>query len=485
METKKSPLTDKGRVSGKRYLGFCPWRECPKGNSGLPPIDRVEVGEHLASCGNCCDSVSPESACAAAEQQPREGPLCVRCFFDLYIRARKPCTLRLLPTDELSKERSPCAALADSRALKCWSDLAYLTEAAGNEIIDVEVRDAEKGQLFGPKALCGPPLSGKLAADFPVKVPIAGLYSPRLCELLRTHGMKSRPNDVVLHPNGLISYLKGIREDGAHETSVLRARQTALERKADELRELLSGRETSRYGAAAAKWGSDEVDAERRRLEAELNQTEAELDKCLEAALDAAAANGGEAEDDASVASEDSDFMECIFLLAGFTNREVASDGVNVHLAFNIWLHPPVWKCAFDKPYPDDFWAQHAGPQIELQQAASARVRAGYDGASGSQPDQLKCVKGVHGRQRGDMSCHQEDRQALPAASEDLRCGGEEALVFCHERRQSKPQGKQTSLNMKNTRGLLLALTKLRRLRRGPHGKNVRHRRRPESLVDG
>ncbi|KAL8275006.1 hypothetical protein Esti_001062 [Eimeria stiedai] len=608
-KTMKGSLNSRERTSGKRYLGFCPWRECPDGGPGLPPIDRVKVGEHLASCRSCCDS---ESACAAAGQQPREGPLCVRCFFDVYIGARKPCILRLLPTEELSK-KSSCAALADSRALKCWSDLAYLTKVAGGEMIDVEVRDAGKGQVFGagqyqqmafgqvirrlaagdtslyvttqriasnrhgPKALCGPPLSNKLAADFPVKVAIAGnlvpyqfnvwigdsregsttglhhdfhdnfyclirgrkefrLFSPRLCELLKTHGMKSASNDVVLHPNGLISYLKGIREDGAHEASVLRARQNALERKADELRELLAGHKTSRHGAAAKK-GSDEVDAERKRLEDELSRTEAELDKCLDAALDAAAANEGEAEDDASLASEDSDFTQgrlvregampdhfclagtrtspaascgepltsstvlekfwsvwleegdTLYLPAGWfhevisyspgskaRSRKVASDGANVHLAFNIWLHPPVWNGTFDKPYADEFWAQHAAPQIELQHAASTRVRPPHDGASGRQSDS---------RQQGNTSCPRENNQALPTASEDLHCSGKQERVLRHERRRSKPNKNHTSLQTKSTRGLLLALMKLRRLRRGPQRRYVRHGRRQRSSVDG
>ncbi|KAL8448350.1 hypothetical protein Emed_003880 [Eimeria media] len=515
-ETTKGLLNSRGRrTSGKRYLGFCPWRECPEGGPGLPPIDRVEVDEHLTSCKRCSDSVQPESAaCVAAEQQQVEGPLCNQCFFNLYIKARKPCILRLLPTAGVSSNSSSCAALADCRALKCWGDLKYLTKVAGEEVIDVEVRDAKKGQVFGagqyqqmafgqvirrlaagdtslyvttqkiasnrdgPKALCGPPLSGDLAADFPVKIPLAGnlvpyqfnvwmgdsregsstglhhdfhdnfyclirgrkefrLFSPRLCELLETHGINSASNDVVLHPNGLISYLKGIREDGAHEASVLRARQKALESKADELRELLEGhKKESCCGTAAGKAGADEVAAaERKRLEDELNETEAELDKCLDAALDAAAADGEEAEDDASLASEDSDLMEgrlvkegampdhfclagtrppsaeaserepltkstvlerfwrvwleegdTLYLPAGWFHEvisysprstEDASGAANVHLAFNIWLHPPVWKGTFAKPYLDEFWAEHAAPQIEQQQAASARARAG------------------------------------------------------------------------------------------------------------
>lgn len=40
------------------------------------------------------------------------------------------------------------------------------------------------------------------------------LYSPRLCELLRTHGMEDPDCHLFIHPNGLISYMKGIREDG-------------------------------------------------------------------------------------------------------------------------------------------------------------------------------------------------------------------------------------------------------------------------------
>lgn len=48
--------------------------------------------------------------------------------------------------------------------------------------------------------------------------------------------------------------------------------------------------------------------------------------------------------------------------------------GASVHLAFNIWLHPPMWQGTFDEPYPDDFWAQHAACQIEHQKAASANA---------------------------------------------------------------------------------------------------------------
>lgn len=40
------------------------------------------------------------------------------------------------------------------------------------------------------------------------------LYSPRLCELLRTQGMAKPLSAPSVHPNGLISYIRGIREDG-------------------------------------------------------------------------------------------------------------------------------------------------------------------------------------------------------------------------------------------------------------------------------
>ncbi|XP_026194425.1 jmjC domain-containing protein 4 [Cyclospora cayetanensis] len=486
-----------------RVQRFCPWRENPTGG---PPreIDRVLVDEHLTSC----------SACVTGKRMPplKDDPLCPRCFFGLFIKPRKPCLLRLIPCKGSGQPSAPpSSALADSPALARWRDLQYLKKVAGEESVDVEVRDPQGSHTFGmgqyqqmpfkeiikrltegdaslyvttqriasdrygPKALCGPPLCGALSCDFPVNPTIAGnlvpsqfniwmghsrhgsssglhhdfhdnfycllrgrkefrLYSPGLSELLPTHGMAKPSNMPKLHPNGLISYLKGIRQDGAHELAVLRTRQLTLEQKASDLRALLNQREGAMSAAPAHCKSFRELDKEVKELNHMLSQVEAELDDCLEAALDAVA-DDTDVEDDESV-SEDSELMEgrlvgkgafpdhfclrgtrkaaatswegpssatnarerfwsvwveegdILYLPASWfhevfsyskSNNGKTGDAdyagvceANVHLALNIWLHPPASDGTFEEPYPDRFWAQHAAPQIEKQKAVSA-----------------------------------------------------------------------------------------------------------------
>ncbi|OEH73745.1 swim zinc finger domain-containing protein [Cyclospora cayetanensis] len=461
----------------KRDVAFCPWRENPTGG---PPreIDRVLVDEHLTSC----------SACVTGKRMPplKDDPLCPRCFFGLFIKPRKPCLLRLIPCKGSGQPSAPpSSALADSPALARWRDLQYLKKVAGEESVDVEVRDPQGSHTFGmgqyqqmpfkeiikrltegdaslyvttqriasdrygPKALCGPPLCGALSCDFPVNPTIAGnlvpsqfniwmghsrhgsssglhhdfhdnfycllrgrkefrLYSPGLSELLPTHGMAKPSNMPKLHPNGLISYLKGIRQDGAHELAVLRTRQLTLEQKASDLRALLNQREGAMSAAPAHCKSFRELDKEVKELNHMLSQVEAELDDCLEAALDAVA-DDTDVEDDESV-SEDSELMEGRLVGKGAFPDHFCLRGTRKAAASKLLLrtfvarlpYPLVpmvvessgllrirsfvggaFKChqcegkvleygTFEEPYPDRFWAQHAAPQIEKQKAVSA-----------------------------------------------------------------------------------------------------------------
>ncbi|CDJ40480.1 hypothetical protein, conserved [Eimeria tenella] len=259
------------------------------------------------------------------------------------------------------------------------------------------------------------------------------LYSPRLCELLRTQGMAKPLSAPSVHPNGLISYIRGIREDGAHELSVLRTRQLTLERTTNALREQLAGCE-KRLQAASEGKNTTELKMEAKKLKDMLDHAESELDHCLEAALDAAAYESGVDDDDST--SNDSELMEgrlvqegaypdhfcltgteqpcttswdgplnaanvlkrfwsvwveegdILYLPASWFHEVISySSGTqkdseklsgtpadtkdSVHLAFNIWMHPPCLDGTFEKPYIDGYWAQHAAQQVEKQKAAS------------------------------------------------------------------------------------------------------------------
>ncbi|KAL8432594.1 hypothetical protein Efla_002826 [Eimeria flavescens] len=638
--TKGQPSTR--RVTG-RYRGFCPWKEALTEGPGLPPVDRVAVDEHLAACGRCCGSKAQQLP--PLQEAEKDKPLCVRCFFCLFVKARRPCVLRLLPKKEPSYNAEASAALADSRALRRWCDLAYLTAAAGQEVIDVEVRDPAGGRAFGagryqrlafgqvlrrlaagdsslyvttqriasdrygkscsfffllqqqnattqrrflPRqqqeaaghmkvsasvSLLQQPSAPEMCSTWRNLVPyqfniwmgdsregsttglhhdfhdnfyclIRGskefrLYSPRLCDLLQTQGMTSVSNDVVLHPNGLISYLKGIREDGAHEASVLHARQMALEKKADDLRRLLNGHEGRCSVAAANARGSNAKHdaAERKRLEEELNQTEAELDRCLDAALDAAAMDEEEADDEASLLSEDISFAEgrlvhegafpdhfclvgtkrastaswegpltadnvlerfwsvwleegdVLYLPAGWFHEVVSysprrkqgiagsdasSVNANVHLAFNIWLHPPGWQGSFDEPYPDQFWAEHTAQQIERQQAAAVDALSAKkafkfpskSSAGGKEPHS-ECVH--------PMGCLRDEAQpSSAAASRDGLSNAAQELTSSLEGRQVTACRRLASSPAGGKRRLLAAFTRLQHLRRRPQSWNYR-----------
>ena len=131
---------------------YCPWKEAPDGGP-LPPIERVLVDEHLVSCRNC------NGGALEAERRNSEA-LCPRCFFNVFVRKRKPCLLRLVSGEATrgDPQRAPCEAanreresspLADCRALLRWSDLTYLTQIAGGEIIDVEIRGLQGASSFG------------------------------------------------------------------------------------------------------------------------------------------------------------------------------------------------------------------------------------------------------------------------------------------------------------------------------------------------
>ncbi|CDJ56523.1 hypothetical protein, conserved [Eimeria maxima] len=367
------------------YTGFCPWKERPEGGR-LPEIDRVLVNEYIECCSNCSSNSSASSTTSRSEGSTEaaasgsgSSALCRACFFGLYIKPRKPCLLRLVREDKPKNCKQESEALADARALRQWRDLNYLKQTAGNETIDVEIRGTQgapsfgKGQYqqlpfgevlqrlqdgdsslyvttqripsdkYGPKAVCGAPLNGSLAGDFPKSPALAGhlvvsqfniwmghsyhgsstglhhdfhdnfycllrgrkefrLYSPRLCRLLRPQGCMRMTNSPAIHSNGLISYIPCIREDGAHEGAVLRARQIALEETIRELQEELQSTQARLEAAAEAVEHRDA----KRALEDKMNQAEAELDECLEATLTAAGEDSG-FEDGDSTTSEEGD----------------------------------------------------------------------------------------------------------------------------------------------------------------------------------
>lgn len=74
----------------------------------------------------------------------------------------------------------------------------------------------------------------------------------------------------------------------------------------------------------------------------------------------------------------------------------------SVHLAFNIWMHPPCLDGTFEKPYIDGYWAQHAAQQVEEQKAASVSAVVYNQKYLGTSPLQR------HTAQQDERS-HQQD----------------------------------------------------------------------------
>ncbi|CDJ66008.1 hypothetical protein, conserved [Eimeria necatrix] len=124
----------------RRYHGFCPWKERPNGGP-LPEIDRIIVDEHISSCSDCCGA-------SLKGDGKGDEVICTRCFFNNFIMKRRPCLLRLVKSQNQGDRRTEYS-LADCRALRYWKDLDYLDQAAGDETIDVEVRDTKVPDSFG------------------------------------------------------------------------------------------------------------------------------------------------------------------------------------------------------------------------------------------------------------------------------------------------------------------------------------------------
>lgn len=120
----------------------------------------------------------------------------------------------------------------------------------------------------------------------------------------------------------------------------------------------------------------------------------------------------------------------------------------SVHLAFNIWMHPPCLDGTFEKPYIDGYWAQHAAQQVEKQKAASVSalvynqkyLRAfplqRHTAQQDERSHQQDSSGGAHGSR---LACH------IPYSADDAeavisppKCVRSKSSIFSHAR---KPAG--------------------------------------------
>eukprot|EP00397_Hematodinium_sp_SG-2012_P048523 GEMP01055636.1.p1 GENE.GEMP01055636.1~~GEMP01055636.1.p1 ORF type:complete len:301 (+),score=49.20 GEMP01055636.1:467-1369(+) len=157
-------------------------------------------------------------------------------------------------------------------------------------------------------------------------------------------------------PNGLISYVRGLREDGAPQECVAAWKQSRIEVKIAHIE-------------AAIKESS--VAAERKKLQSSLDKAEAELDTILDDILahqlsrsKPRQVHGGPLHFAQKSAIEIGHPIvikmnpgDALYLPAStFHEVHSTSGGDLFHFALNMWFHPPRSNAPFQQPYEDDFW---------------------------------------------------------------------------------------------------------------------------------
>ena len=142
-----------------------------------------------------------------------------------------------------------------------------------------------------------------------------------------------------VHSNGFVSYIPGLRADGADLVDLLKLKGSAMDlEKAEEL----------------------ELD---RALALKRRKSLSPPNFCLErSAPDYAVEVTLKA-------------GEILYLPAGYFHEVLSQDDADEegHLAFNYWYHPPSEK-SFDNPYPDRFWASRAlkiARRLEIRELAN------------------------------------------------------------------------------------------------------------------
>ena len=147
----------------------------------------------------------------------------------------------------------------------------------------------------------------------------------------------------IVHKNGYISYVPGIRADGADMVDVLRC-----------------------------KGGEEELD------EAEELELKRALSPLVDDSPPSFCATREAPEDAISVTLQAGDIF---YLPAGYFHEVISyNDNYEVgHLAVNYWYHPPT-EPSFSNPYPDNYWAfkaKRVARRLEKQERAAVKALSG------------------------------------------------------------------------------------------------------------
>lgn len=188
------------------------------------------------------------------------------------------------------------------------------------------------------------------------------LYPPSAALQMKTSG-----KPVHVFPNGLISYIQGFREDGAHVIDV-----EDWEAENDD-----NGYEGEDFDTAEGNFDAEDdildqaLDA---MLAGAVDDFEDDYDN-LDGSNDGPLRKKRKLNEDEGLSSVPSSFVleptmkepivvdlkagEMLYLPCGWFHEVISeSGGDKYHLAFNYWLHPPSTK-NFSNPYRDQYWSQH------------------------------------------------------------------------------------------------------------------------------
>eukprot|EP00933_Yihiella_yeosuensis_P030600 TRINITY_DN24224_c0_g1_i1.p1 TRINITY_DN24224_c0_g1~~TRINITY_DN24224_c0_g1_i1.p1 ORF type:complete len:489 (-),score=109.92 TRINITY_DN24224_c0_g1_i1:109-1515(-) len=211
------------------------------------------------------------------------------------------------------------------------------------------------------------------------------LFSPRCLDILGTAGgAKGRPK---LHQNGLISYISGLRDDGAPESVI----QSWKRRKAtgatdqdgidddseeDELDAMLDD---------AIENGVDDFEEDVRPSKKKKKEEPAAGGLpdsfCPVSTMTPATGSTAPAVPSALRGKHMTAKLQAgdlLYLPASWFHEVISSGcGAGGHLALNIWMAPPHTKGTEEKPYEDDFWEEN---YQKLRALATSEIGAAAKG---------------------------------------------------------------------------------------------------------
>ena len=165
------------------------------------------------------------------------------------------------------------------------------------------------------------------------------LASPNLTTERPTYGCIKNPQ-VLVHPNGLISYMgDSIREDGARMVDVLRwqlSKSPDSEELQEQLQDAIADEMIARVGFMEAA------------IESGSNPPSFSVQPTAHGEYITETLRAG----------------EMLYMPASFYHEVISFSGPEAgsadkhHMAINYWYYPPATNGTFEKPYEDDFWKE-------------------------------------------------------------------------------------------------------------------------------